>query len=73
MEACVRRISWDLVRFRGRLCGCRSDSSDLQTNKKTDWIPGDPPDTRLHAPSAGARRTTGTRIGRVGLYSNFKT
>ena len=30
VEAFVRRISWDPVRFRVRPCGCRSGSSDLR-------------------------------------------
>jgi hypothetical protein len=39
---------------------------------KTVQILGDPLDTRLHAPSAGARRTIGAMIGRGGPYSDFK-
>jgi hypothetical protein len=30
VESCVRRISWDLVGLRDRLCGLRSVSSDLR-------------------------------------------
>jgi hypothetical protein len=41
-------------------------------NTKTEQIREDPPDTRLHASSASARRTTGTRIGRGGPYSDFR-
>lgn len=39
---------------------------------KTDRILGDPLETRLHAPSKGARRTTGARIGWGGPYYDFR-